>query len=96
MLNQIDESSQLSKIPICRFAYPNFPQLISDNVLSQVLDCERTKYDLIQTPTNWEWLNNQLTSHNESLANIKVGVLGLGTLGKQIAKTFKVSSSTYV
>ena len=90
LLSQIDEKSSLSKIPICRFAYPNFAKLISDNVLTHVLETERSKNKQIQPQTNVYWPNDQAPT--PSLSGVKVGILGLGKLGTEIAKAFKVLS----
>ena len=91
MLNHIDEHSCLSKVPICRFAYPNFAQLVSDNVLRHVRENEQHKYQSNKLQTNIDWINEQISDPN-LLKGVKVGVLGLGKLGKHIAKIFKVST----
>ena len=92
VLNHIDDTSSLSKVPICRFAYPNFAQLVSDNVLKHVQETEQTKYQNNNLQTNIEWINEQIDDPN-LLKGVKIGVLGLGKLGKHIAKTFKVNVS---
>lgn len=88
VLNHIDESSSLSKVPICRFAYPNFAQLVSDNVLKHVRETEQHRYQSNKLQTNIDWINEQIDDPN-LLKGLKVGVLGLGKLGKHIAKIFK-------
>ena len=90
VLNHIEETSSLSKVPICRFAYPNFAQLVSDNVLKHVRETEQTKYQNKNLQSNIEWINEQINDPN-LLKGVKIGVLGLGKLGKHIAKTFKVT-----
>ena len=90
VLNHIDESSSLSKVPICRFAYPNFAQLVSDNVLKHVRESEQHRYQSNKLQTNIDWINEQIDDPN-LLKGLKVGVLGLGKLGKHIAKIFKVN-----
>ena len=92
VLNHIDDNSSLSKVPICRFAYPNFAQLVSDNVLKHVQETEQTKYQNNNLQTNIEWINEQIDDPT-LLKGVKIGVLGLGKLGKHIAKTFKVNIS---
>ena len=94
VLNHIDDTSSLSKVPICRFAYPNFAQLVSDNVLKHVREAEQRKYQSNQLQTDIEWINEQINDQ-DLLKGVKIGVLGLGKLGKHIAKTFKVMYSNF-
>ena len=91
VLNHIDEASSLSKIPICRFAYPNFAKLVSDNVLTHVLEAEKKKHQQMVIKKDIDWINEQISGQH-FLKGTKIGVLGLGKLGKHIAKTFKAST----
>ena len=89
LLSSIDEESSLSKIPICRFAYPNFAKLIGDNVLREVVESEKNKHKGVELQRGVDWINEQIIDRN-LLKGVKVGVLGLGKLGSHLAKTFKV------
>ena len=91
LLSKLNDTSSLSKVPICRFAYPNFVKLISDNVIRQVLESENKRR--VDLQTNIDWINEQIQDPT-MLKGVKIGVLGLGKLGKHIAKSFKVQKYT--
>ena len=55
-------------------------------------ETEQHRYQSNKLQTNIDWINEQIDDPN-LLKGLKVGVLGLGKLGKHIAKIFKVKRS---
>ena len=53
-------------------------------------ETEQHRYQSNKLQTNIDWINEQIDDPN-LLKGLKVGVLGLGKLGKHIAKIFKVN-----
>ena len=86
----MDDSKAVPRVPVCRFAHPSFSQLISEYVLAQVINVERGfGRKMVQAQNDKQWIANQV-SHHRGLNELKVGILGVGQMGKFIAKTFKV------
>ena len=54
-----------------------------------MLEIEKSKRQRLEIKTDIDWINEQIEDE-KLLKDIKIGVLGLGKLGKHIAKAFKV------
>ena len=82
----------MPRTQVCRFAHTSFSQLISEYVLAQVINVERGfGKKMVQAQIDKKWIANQV-SHHRGLNELKIGILGVGQMGKFIAKTFKVES----
>ena len=90
ILSWLDDDKNVPTIPVCRFSHPSFSQLISEYVLAQVINVERGfGRKMIQAQIDREWITEQVSQHR-GLNELKIGILGVGQMGKCIAKTFKV------
>ena len=88
----MDDNQPCPKIPVCRFAHPTFSQLITEYVIAHVINVERGfGRKMVQAQIDREWITDQIHITNyRGLSELKIGILGVGQMGKYIAKTFKV------
>ena len=81
----------MPKIPVCRFSHPTFSQLISEYVVANVINVERgLGRKMVQAQMDRQWIKDQCISDHRALNELKIGILGVGQMGKCIAKAFKV------
>ena len=86
----MDDNKPLPKIQVCRFSHPIFSQLITEYVVAHVINSERGfGRTMVQAQMDKKWITEQASNHRP-LNEIKIGILGVGQMGKCIAKTFKV------
>ena len=86
----MDDGKAMPRIQVCRFAHTSFSQLISEYVLAQVINAERGfARKMVQAQIDKQWIADKV-SHHRGLNELKIGILGVGQMGKFIAKTFKV------
>ena len=91
-MKYLDDNQAVPRVPVCRFAHPSFSQLISEYVLAQVINAERGfARKMVQAQIDKQWIADKV-SHHRGLNELKIGILGVGQMGKFIAKTFKVES----
>ena len=89
-MKYIDKDEPLPNVSVCRFANPNFSQLISEYVLAHVINAERGfGRKIVEAQMNKQWIWKKVSQYR-SLSELKIGILGVGQMGKCIAKTFKV------
>ena len=93
ILNWLDDSRPNPKVAVCRFAHRTFSQLIAEYVVAHVINTERGfGRTLVQAQKNRHWITDQIhVTNHRGLNEIKIGILGVGEMGKFIGKTFKVS-----
>ena len=90
ILSYLDDIRPSPKISVCRFSHPIFSQLITEYVVAHVINSERGfGRKMVQAQTDKEWITEQASNHRP-LKEIKIGILGVGQMGKSIAKMFKV------
>ena len=94
-MKYLDDNQEVPRVAVCRFAHPSFSQLISEYVLAQVINAERGfGRKMVQAQIDKQWIADQV-SHHRGLNELKIGILGVGQMGKVIAKTFKVEHFTF-
>jgi phosphoglycerate dehydrogenase-like enzyme len=90
ILSYLDDNKPSPNISVCRFSHPIFSQLITEYVVAHVINSERGfSRKMVQAQTDREWITEQASNHRP-LKEIKIGILGVGQMGKSIAKMFKV------
>ena len=92
ILKYLDDNKQSPNIPVCRFAHPTFSQLITEYVLAHVINVERGfGRKMVKAQIDKTWITDQIhITNHRGLNELKIGILGVGQMGKYIAKTFKV------
>ena len=88
MVKQMDREPT---VPVCRFADTCFSELMAEYMVGCVLSHER-KFDVMRDGQRQKrWVHDQV-SGGRTLSELKIGILGVGNMGKQIARCFKVNS----
>lgn len=83
---------KVPKMPICRFANNKFSHMMADYAVGQVIAWERNFRAMDMRQQEHTWTTSASASYR-TLSQLKIGVLGLGQIGKQVAKSFKALGS---
>ncbi|XP_069954126.1 glyoxylate/hydroxypyruvate reductase A isoform X3 [Cherax quadricarinatus] len=81
------------RIPISRMVSKSFSQLMAEYVLGSIICHERSWMTSRQNQLKSEW-NKAAVMKYRSLQDLTVGVLGMGIIGREVAKYLRTFNST--
>ncbi|XP_015588309.1 uncharacterized protein LOC107264501 isoform X2 [Cephus cinctus] len=79
---------------ITRFSGINFGMAMSEYVISQIVNYERDQKRQYENQKSAAWIDDHKISKHRLIMDLTVGILGVGTIGKSIAKTLKGFGAT--
>jgi len=87
LIKVVKEKKLEPNLKLARLSHPKFSQLMAEYSLAAVINMERNFYKMAMNQLDKSWNTSGLTEYR-CLADLKVGVLGVGQIGKTVAKTF--------
>jgi len=91
----LDKSEKKPKFLLSRLSHPDFSQLMTEYCLAAVLNIERNFSKMRESQAKQTWDKDSANSYR-SLRELNIGILGLGEIGMECAKTFKGLGSRIV
>lgn len=96
LARQVEEAGgELPTLKLARFSHPAFSQLMAEYCLLSVLSMERSLVTALRAQADRTWHAGVLQEYR-SLAEVTVGVLGVGQMGTATARVFKGLGSRVV
>ncbi|XP_063588519.1 glyoxylate/hydroxypyruvate reductase A-like isoform X1 [Penaeus indicus] len=80
--------------PITRMVGDSFSQLMAEYTIGRIISHERDWFECHQNQMKGLWLHEKKIHYYRSLQDLVVGILGMGNIGKEVAKCLKAFRCT--
>ncbi|KAJ8970291.1 hypothetical protein NQ317_019687 [Molorchus minor] len=78
--------NQPPSFPITRFSGKHFGHLIGEYVLANIINHERSMFEIKQNQSKQQWIINGKINDHRSLYDLTIGILGIGSIGNRVAR----------
>ncbi|XP_042231328.1 glyoxylate/hydroxypyruvate reductase A-like isoform X3 [Homarus americanus] len=79
--------------PVTRMTSEHFSQLMAEYIVGWIIFHERSWLASLQYQRKSEWVQKDIIINYRSLCEMTVGILGMGKIGKEVAKSLKAFST---
>ncbi|XP_057657240.1 glyoxylate/hydroxypyruvate reductase A-like [Diorhabda carinulata] len=86
LMEKVDKSKPPS-FPISRFTGDHFGKLMSEYVVSNIVNFERRAFKIRENQMLEQWDPNNDIHNYRAIYDLTIGILGLGSIGSRVAKT---------
>lgn len=85
LMEKIDKSKPPS-FPISRFTGDHFGKLMSEYVVSNIVNFERQAFKIRENQMLGQWVHDNGFNNYRAIYDLTIGILGLGSIGSRVAK----------
>jgi len=89
MVKHVKESPNKPTVKLARFSHPSFSQFMAEYALVSIINMERNYPVIHQSQTQLVWNKSDDLKSYRCLNELKIGILGIGQMGKCTAKILK-------